>query len=79
MRNRTKPLMRGNCTKPNIRNLIMFYVNGDVTENQRTRIKSHLPHCFDCQDELRFFLALYELRRRQVKAAKKKSFSSPKH
>ena len=67
----TRKQRRGICSKPAIRDLIIFYLNGDVTESQRKMIRRHMSHCFDCQDEFRFFLALRQIRKEAVEKAAK--------
>jgi len=46
------------CAKPNLGNLFAFYINGNVTEQQREAIENHLAVCAECREELRFFLAV---------------------
>ncbi len=71
----TKRQRRGICSKPAIRDLIIFYLNGDVTDSQRKIIELHMSHCFDCQDEFRFFLALQHLSKQAVEKAAKHTVS----
>jgi hypothetical protein len=61
-----KEQRRGICSRHAVRDLVIFYLNGDVTDNQRKIIKRHMSHCFDCQDEFRFFLALRQLRKQRT-------------
>lgn len=49
-----------NCQRPEIGDLFPFYVNGNVTPDQRRDLEDHVSHCSECQEELRFFLALQD-------------------
>lgn len=51
------------CMQPELLDLIMLYVNDDVTPEQRKRIQEHLPSCSECQDEARFYLTAHKIER----------------
>jgi len=52
------------CTEPDVGDLFAFYINGNVTEDQRETIEKHLAVCPECREELRFYLATQTVRRR---------------
>ena len=66
-----KKQRRGICSRHAIRDLIIYYMNGDVTEKQRKAIQRHMSHCFDCQEELNFLLALRQIRKQELNLAAK--------
>jgi anti-sigma factor RsiW len=49
------------CTNPELGDLFILYLNGDVTAEERRQIEEHLPHCLECQEELRFFQAAQKI------------------
>ena len=46
------------CGDPEIGDLFLFYLNEDVTLEQRRRIEAHVSNCPECQEELRFFATI---------------------
>lgn len=59
---------RPECTEPKLGDLFAFYINGNVTEQQRETIEKHLAVCLECREELRFFLTVRELGQKTTKA-----------
>jgi hypothetical protein len=49
------------CTDPGLGDLFIPYLNDDVTAEERRQIEEHLPHCLECQEELRFFQAAQKI------------------
>jgi len=43
------------CTAPELGNLVIFYLNDDITEEESRKIKEHLSHCESCKEDLRLF------------------------
>ena len=43
------------CCDPEIGNLFVFYLNSNVTPNEKRRIEEHVLHCRECREELKFF------------------------
>ncbi len=46
------------CQDVELSDLLPFYLNGDVTSDQATKIEIHLSACIECQQELLFWVAL---------------------
>ena len=57
------------CKEPDLGELFISYLAGHVTADERARIESHLPHCQECQEELRFFETLKEVHKERSAAA----------
>ena len=57
------------CQEPALGDLFPFYLNGDVTPEERRKIEEHLSQCDECQEELEFFLALQRDRKARVVGA----------
>ncbi|OGE75922.1 MAG: hypothetical protein A3K06_02535 [Candidatus Doudnabacteria bacterium RIFCSPHIGHO2_01_52_17] len=49
------------CSRPDLLDLALFYVNNDVTEEERREIEAHVSDCKECQEELRFWLAVKDV------------------
>jgi hypothetical protein len=75
------------CTAPDLGNLFFFYLNDDITTDERKRIEEHLPLCKDCQEEMRLFAIAKEIKKEDLASANAlseigvsfKAFSLPKH
>ena len=59
------------CRDPKLGALFLFYLNSDVTEDERRRIESHLSHCPECKEELRFFETLKQVQKKDSATALK--------
>jgi anti-sigma factor RsiW len=46
------------CLGPEIGDLFIFYISGNVTQDERRRIEEHLTMCSECREEVRFFREL---------------------
>ena len=64
------------CTDPELGELLISYLGGHVTTDERARIESHLPHCQECQEELRFFKILKQVQKERSAA---RATASSKH
>jgi predicted anti-sigma-YlaC factor YlaD len=54
-----------NCTEPDLADLFVFYINGNVTEQQQEAIENHLAVCPKCRDELQLILDLQTVAQEQ--------------
>ena len=48
------------CADPEVGDFLLFYLNDDLTADERSRVEGHLLHCEACQDELDFFATAKE-------------------
>lgn len=71
MKVRSAKATKSRCIHNELRDLVMFYLNGDVTTNQRRKLEQHLRLCAECQDELRFFLAAKHVERERTMAVRR--------
>jgi hypothetical protein len=59
-------LDKATCPQSDVWESFLFYLNGDVTENERVRIEQHLAMCSECRLFLRRIKLLKESRKRKA-------------
>lgn len=48
------------CKKPELQDLIPFYLQGNVANLEAAKIEGHLVECEDCQEQIAMWAVLLE-------------------
>jgi hypothetical protein len=55
------------CTEPKLVELFLSYIVADLDPDDQEKIEKHLPECVRCQDDMKFFLELWNVGRERFR------------